>query len=148
MKRSDFQGEASHGRIDWKSESDRVDLARVATKLLGTAPGQSGERGRRLRWRCPFHEDRNPSFFVDPGKPWWRCYSCGEHGDAATLVMKLEGKTFPAAVAYLTGGHSAPTAGRHRPPPAPRAQHPPEVVARGLSLADALALVVEAEARL
>ena len=52
------------GRIDWNEIRDRIDLAAVATALMGPAPGRRGERGRRLWWRCPFHEDRNPSFCV------------------------------------------------------------------------------------
>src|SRR4051794_39893550 len=105
-------------RIDWPAVRDRIDLARVATDLLGPAPGRIGAKGRRLWWRCPFHEDRNPSFVVDPGKPSWRCYGCGERGDAATLVMKLERRSFPEAVARLTGGGSSPS-GDARPPARP-----------------------------
>jgi len=84
-------------RIDWNFERDRIDLAAVATRLLGEPPGRIGERGRRLWWCCPFHEDRNPSFMIDPGEHSWHCFGCGEHGDAATLVMKLQRMTFPEA---------------------------------------------------
>ena len=75
--------------IDWKSERDRIDLGQVATRLLGPAPGRKGERGRRLWWPCPFHQDSNPSFCVDPGKPWWKCHGCGERGDAAEALFSL-----------------------------------------------------------
>ncbi len=51
---------ATGDRIDWNAIRDRIDLARVATALLGPAPGRRGERGRRLWWRCPFHEDQQP----------------------------------------------------------------------------------------
>jgi hypothetical protein len=108
----------THNRIGWQAERDRIDLAAVATGLLGPAPGRTGEHGRRLWWSCPFHEDRNPSFMIDPGKPWWKCWGCGEHGDAASLVMRLEGMTFTEAVARLTG-RSAPS-GTTRPRPSPR----------------------------
>src|SRR4051795_10627410 len=90
-------------RIDWKEERERIDLAAVATGLLGPAPGRRGERGRRLWWRCPFHPDNNPSLCVDPGSGWWRCFGCSEHGDAADLVMRLKGLSFPEAVRSLTG---------------------------------------------
>lgn len=101
--------------VDWKDVRDRIDLAAVATRFLGPAPGRHGDRGRRLWWRCPFHQDRNPSFCVEPGKPWWRCYGCGEHGDAVTLVMRLDGKTYPEAVASLTDGLAPSGKTRHRP---------------------------------
>src|SRR5437764_14843019 len=83
------------GRIDWPAVRDRIGLAQVATALMGPAPGRRGERGRRLYWRCPFHDDGNPSLCIDPAKPFWRCYGCGEHGDAPKLVMRLQGVGFP-----------------------------------------------------
>lgn len=129
--------------IDRKSDRDRVDLGRVASDLLGEAPGRRGERGRRLWWNCPFHEDANPSFYVEPGKPFWKCLGCGERGDAANLLMRLEGVDFPEALARLLGDSTAPT--RYRPPPRPK---PPPPGPRGLPEPEALALVAEAEARL
>src|SRR5262245_5413759 len=88
-------------RLDWNDVKGRVDLVRVITSFLGPAPGRRGERGRRLWWRCPFHEDKNPSFCADPGKPWWQCYGCGESGDAANLVMRLKVVGFPEAIQFL-----------------------------------------------
>src|SRR3954453_19880351 len=90
-------------QLDWASVRDTLDLAEVATHLLGPAPGRRGERGRRLWWPCPFHEDRNPSLTLTPDGGHWHCFGCGESGDAAAMVMRLEGVTFPEAVAYLTG---------------------------------------------
>ena len=88
-------------RVDWSSIRDQLDMAQVVIALLGPAPGRRGSRG--LWWCCPFHQDQNPSFCVTPGKPWWKCWGCGERGDAATLVMNLNHCTFPEAVAYLAG---------------------------------------------
>jgi hypothetical protein len=135
-------------RIDWQAE--RIDLAAVVTRLLGPPPGRRGERGRRLWWHCSFHEDRNPSFCVDTAKPWWRCYGCGEKGDAATLVMRLEGVTFPEAIARLTGGpaprRKAP--GKALTNPGERPALAPRPEPSGLPGADALALVEAAADRL
>jgi hypothetical protein len=133
---------------DWRTDRDHIDLAAVATRLLGPAPGRRGERGRRLWWRCPFHDDGNPSFCVEPGKGWWRCFGCGERGDAAALVMRLGSMSFPEAIAYLTGGPAparpakAPTRPVASPEPA-RTAGP-----SGLPEADAVALVEAAAARL
>ena len=70
---------------------------------LARPVGRRGENGRRVWWRCPLgtHADANPSFAIEPGKPWWRCYGCGEHGDAASLVMRLQGWPFTEAVEWL-----------------------------------------------
>ncbi len=127
----------------------------VATALLGPAPGRRGERStHRLWWRCPFHEDTNPSFCLTPGNPWWKCWGCGEHGDAAALVMRMRGVTFPEAVRWLAeqAGIVTPSGkpARPRPPAASPAKAPgkPPEEASGLPLADALALVADAERRL
>jgi DNA primase len=131
-------------RIDWQAERDRIDLAAVVTGILGPSPGRRGERGRLLWWSCPFHSDANPSFSIEPGKPWWRCYGCGKHGDAATLVMELEGVGFPEAINRLTGRSTASGTTRPRPSPTTKTEPKPS----GLPETEALALVAEAEARL
>jgi DNA primase len=136
----------SNGRIDWKAVRDTIDLAAVATKILGPAPGRRGEHGRKLWWSCPLgtHEDPNPSFSVEPGKPWWKCWGCGESGDAATLVMKVQNVSFPQATVILTGG--SPSAGKLAPRPNTAAKPPAAPTGpEGMPEADALALVVDAE---
>ena len=136
---------SSTNRLDWQAERDRIDLASVAINLLGPAPGRRGERGRKLWWCCPFHADANPSFVIDPGKPRWKCFGCGEHGDAASLVMRLENLTFPEAVRRLTGGPLGPTTCR----PTPRPTAPPIPGGpKGLPASDALALVESSQDRL
>jgi DNA primase len=121
---SNWSSKATGDRVDWQAVRDRVDLAPVATSLMGPAPGRRGERGRRLWWHCPFHEDANPSFCVDPGKPFWRCFGCGEHGDAANLVMRLRNVSFPEAVRILTDGAGIVAAAPARPSQGPKPQKP------------------------
>ena len=98
-----------------------------------------------------FHPDRNPSFCVMPGRSHWRCFGCGEHGDAADLVMRLRRMTFPEARAYLAGSPMpSHRCGTGFPPAAriPTGQMPvPRPPARSsrIPLPDALALVADAE---
>jgi len=156
--------EALRTRIDWHEVKSRVDLAAVATNLMGPAPGRRGERGRRLWWRCPFHEDKNPSLGIEPGKPWWRCYGCGEHGDAANLVMRINKVAFPEAVRIIAELSEVvvPSEVRGRKPPPPYIQRvsdlavskpekpasPPPEEPSGLALDEASTLVNEAAGRL
>ena len=144
-------------RVDWSNVRDRIDLVAVATALLGPAPGRRGERSaQRLWWPCPFHEDSNPSFCVTPGNPGWKCFGCGEYGDAAALVIRLRGVAFPEAVRWLAEQSSilpAPRGmsktGPKNPAVAPRkAVKKPTRESSGLALSDALNLVTEAEERL
>jgi DNA primase len=144
---------ASGERIDWHALKDRVDLARVATALLGPA---AKRRGRRLLWCCPLHRDRHPSFEVDTRRQTWKCWPCNEGGDAPALVMKLRGVAFPEAVRVVAelSGVVVPSGRSAGPPPrAPaavpsKAPDPPPQRSSGLPPADALALVDEAARRL
>ena len=130
-------------RIDWQTERERIDLAEVAINLLGPAKKREG---RRLLWLCPFHDDHNPSFSVDPARKRWDCRPCGIGGDAAALVMRYERKTFPEALAYLTGGPTPTRKAPTSPAPKPKPKPPPDP--SGLPEADALALVEDSAARL
>ena len=89
------QAVAPSERIDWNSINGRVDLAAIATALLGPATKRSG---RRLMWPCPFHSDHDPSLQVDPSKGTWKCWPCNLGGDAPALVMRLDRVGFPEAV--------------------------------------------------
>ena len=66
-------------RFDWPAFKGRIDIGRVVTALLGPALKR---QGRRLLWRCPFHDDHNPSFEVDQQRQAWRCWPCNLGGDA------------------------------------------------------------------
>ncbi len=140
--------QSARDRIDWKTERDRINLADVATALLGAPPGRRGEHGRRSWWNCPIHDDANPSFCVDPERGTWYCFGCGEHGDAASLVMRIKGIPFPEAVAYLTGGALPAGQDVPRPKPPDRRGSKPPAGPSGLPEAEALALVAESSARL
>lgn len=53
--------------------------------------------GSRLKARCPFHEEKTPSFYVNPQLGLWKCFGCGAGGDIFEFVMRIEGLTFPEA---------------------------------------------------
>lgn len=135
----------SDPKIDWRYERDRVDLVAVATDLLGSDFRRSG---RKYLHRCPWHDDHSPSLVVDPDKKRWKCWPCGIGGDAVDLVMRHQQMTFPEAIAYLTGAPAPSGTTRHRPTPSARVGPKPPPVPSGMPPEAALALVVEAEARL
>jgi DNA primase len=60
--------------------------------------------GRSFTACCPFHEEKTPSFTVDPGRKTWRCFgACSAGGDVASFLMKRDGISFPAALELLAG---------------------------------------------
>ena len=55
----------------------------------------------RLTGRCPFHEERTPSFGIDPTEKLYHCFGCGAGGDVFTFVMETEGLGFGEALEVL-----------------------------------------------
>ena len=57
--------------------------------------------GRIYKGLCPFHNEKTPSFTVNPERGIYKCFGCGEGGDIFAFVMQMEGLTFPEAVRLL-----------------------------------------------
>lgn len=58
-------------------------------------------RGRNWVGLCPFHEEKTPSFSVNPEKGLYYCFGCHAGGDVIDFVMRLNRMDFPEAVEYL-----------------------------------------------
>jgi len=57
--------------------------------------------GGTYKGLCPFHQERTPSFTVTPARGTFKCFGCGEGGDAITFVMKTENIDFVDAIELL-----------------------------------------------
>ncbi len=57
--------------------------------------------GTRFVARCPFHDEKTPSFSVSPDKGFYFCFGCKAAGDAIGFYQQLEGVTFPEALRAL-----------------------------------------------
>jgi DNA primase len=81
------------------------DVARVreATDLVALASEHLGLKrvGRRFVGLCPFHQEKTPSFSVNPELGVWHCFGCQRSGDAITFVRELEHLDFVDAVERL-----------------------------------------------
>lgn len=57
--------------------------------------------GREYQARCPFHDERSPSFTVSPNKQFYHCFGCGAHGTALKFLMEYDRLDFVDAVEEL-----------------------------------------------
>ena len=73
---------------------DFVELVGARTELR-----KAGQR--RYTGLCPFHDERTPSFGIDPVEKLYHCFGCGEGGDVFKFVMETEGLDFQSALESL-----------------------------------------------
>ena len=59
------------------------------------------KRGSNLWGNCPFHNEKTPSFSVNPARNIFKCFGCGKAGDSAKFLMEHEHFTYPEALRYL-----------------------------------------------
>jgi hypothetical protein len=57
--------------------------------------------GNGMKALCPFHDEKTESFRVSGQKKIYKCFGCGEGGDAIDFVMKMDGKEFHEAIYKL-----------------------------------------------
>ena len=74
--------------------ADMVDVVSAKTALRRASSA-------RYTGRCPFHEERTPSFSVDPVGKLYYCFGCGKGGDVVRFVQETENLDFVGAIEYL-----------------------------------------------
>ncbi|MGB2402727.1 MAG: DNA primase, partial [Akkermansiaceae bacterium] len=57
--------------------------------------------GSNFKANCPFHNEKTPSFMVNPSRQSYHCFGCGEGGNAISFVMAYENLPFPDAIKKL-----------------------------------------------
>ncbi len=73
---------------------DFVELVSARTELRRAGPA-------RYEGLCPFHEERTPSFGIDPTQKVYHCFGCQASGDVFTFVQETEGVDFKGALELL-----------------------------------------------
>src|ERR1041385_3218268 len=76
-----------------RERSDIVDVVGSFVSLK--------RKGRSHLGLCPFHQEKTPSFNVDPVMKTFKCFGCGIGGDIFTFVEKYQNMTFPEAAEFL-----------------------------------------------
>lgn len=75
---------------------DRVDIVEVVGSRI-----QLKKAGKNYSARCPFHNEKTPSFSVSPDKQFYYCFGCGAGGNALSFLMEHDHLPFPEAVEDL-----------------------------------------------
>src|SRR5215213_7569620 len=82
---------------------DTIERVREAVDMVQLVGQKTDLRRVGTRWTglCPFHDERTPSFSVNPEEKLYYCFGCGEGGDAFKFVQQTEGLDFQEAVELL-----------------------------------------------
>lgn len=75
---------------------EQADIADVVGAHVGLK-----RSGKQFKGLCPFHDEKTPSFYVDPVRRSYKCFGCGAWGDVFSFIQKVEGVGFLAAVQSL-----------------------------------------------
>ncbi len=75
---------------------DRLDIVEVVSEQVILK-----KNGGHYWGLCPFHKEKTPSFSVNPNLGIYKCFGCGEGGDALTFIMKTQNKEFMEVVREL-----------------------------------------------
>jgi len=88
------------GRIRDASIAD-VRRATDLVALIGEYVNLRPAGGLRMKGLCPFHQEKTPSFTVNPERGVWHCFGCGESGDAIDFLQRQATLSFTEAVERL-----------------------------------------------
>ncbi len=87
------------GRIPQEFIDDlvaRADIVEVVGRRV-----ELKKAGREYKACCPFHDEKTPSFYVNPAKGFYHCFGCGAHGTAVGFLMEYDHLDFPDAIEAL-----------------------------------------------
>ena len=57
--------------------------------------------GVNYKGRCPFHDEKTPSFVVSPTKGIYKCFGCGKGGNSIMFIQELQAASYPEALRYV-----------------------------------------------
>jgi DNA primase len=81
----------------------QADIVRVVQDYVSLT-----KKGANWMACCPFHQEKSPSFSVNPSKEMFYCFGCQKGGSVFTFVMELEHVTFPEAVKIVAEKSGVP----------------------------------------
>ena len=86
-----YEAEAVRERV--RDATDIVDLVSEHVQLV--------KKGRNFSGLCPFHDEKTPSFSVNPDGQFYHCFGCGAGGDVFKFIQEIDRVTFVEALKFL-----------------------------------------------
>ncbi len=88
--------------MPWYTE-EQIEEVRAANDIVGVIGSyvKLKRSGGSYTGLCPFHNEKTPSFSVNPARQIYKCFGCGAGGSVITFVMEYENYTFPEALETL-----------------------------------------------
>ena len=83
-------------RGDVDTIKERLNITEIVSGYI-----KLEKAGTSFKARCPFHNEKTPSFFVSPARQSFYCFGCGAKGDIFTFVEEMEGLDFRGALKLL-----------------------------------------------
>jgi DNA primase len=93
-------GERKVDRLKQEEFIEEVKAGNEITSVIGEYVSLR-KRGSSFLGLCPFHQEKTPSFNVNPEKQFFYCFGCGTGGDVINFIMRMENLTFPEALNWL-----------------------------------------------
>jgi DNA primase len=87
-----------------------VEAVKEAARIVDVVSDrtQLRKQGARYVGRCPFHEERTPSFSVNADRGWYHCFGCGVGGDTIRFVRETQQLDFVEAIEWLAERFNVP----------------------------------------
>lgn len=79
---------------------DRIFEAARVEEIVGDFV-ELKKAGVNYKGRCPFHDEKTPSFVVSPTKGIYKCFGCGKGGNSIMFLQDLQGANYPEALRYV-----------------------------------------------
>jgi DNA primase len=80
-----------------------IEQITLSSDLIGLVGEYVSLKKKGANWEacCPFHEEKSPSFKVNPAKGIYKCFGCGKGGDAISFVMDIESMSYVESLRFL-----------------------------------------------
>src|SRR2546423_13586207 len=98
------------GRSGGRIKDSSVEQVKAAADMAAVVSARTQLRrvGSRYLGRCPFHDERTPSFSVNTTDKLYYCFGCGAKGDLITFVRETEHLDFVGAIEWLADRFNGP----------------------------------------